>query len=186
MATGFVDRMKGAGFGSSRYLTQFGKGLGVLANMRSAGTIDFQGSVAGTGNGADTTEDTLFTTILPANVFDANYRAVFIEVAGSFANNAHTKQVRMYFGSGVVFQAVGAGTYAAVGFNGGLWVFKAASNSQVAQGLSMQGATHNGAGVILTGVEADNAAITIKVTAQTATSGASDIVANMYQVTGYN
>lgn len=51
------------------------------------------------GNGADQTEDTLMTTTLKANTFNANGRTVKIWAWGTFTNNGDTKVLKVYFGA---------------------------------------------------------------------------------------
>jgi hypothetical protein len=63
--TGFIERQKGRGYVESSALQRFGKGG---AAMAGGGNIFVGQSAAGIGNGADTTEDVLFTVSLPAIV----------------------------------------------------------------------------------------------------------------------
>jgi hypothetical protein len=48
---------------------------------------------------ADTNEDTLHTYTLPANSLAVNGQSVRVTMWGTFANNAHNKTVRVYFGA---------------------------------------------------------------------------------------
>lgn len=180
MSTGFVQRFKGAIFGTSRSQFLFGAGLGLPITV--AGNIDQQTGAVGNGN--DATEDTLFTKILPPNSFNANSRGLFITVFGSLANNAHTKTVKAYFGSGVVYtlyNGTGVGAWW-----GELMVVRSGSKTQYALGQSVVGAVHQGISNVLSGVEDDTAAITLKLTGQTATANPSDVVGNVWQVTAFN
>lgn len=162
---------------------QFGNGAGTFFPQ---GQISAQVSAAGIGNGADTTEDTLFTFSLPANSFDKVGRGVSIFAAGSLANNAHTKTVKVYFGTGIVFTVIAA-TTGNVAWQAILNVFRSSiAKTQVGQGCAAVGATHSGVSAILPGAEDDTAAITIKVTGQTATANASDVVGNMMIIDAMN
>lgn len=181
---GFTQRWKGAIAGTARSLFQFGKGLGSPISV--SGFIDSQVSSAGIGTGADTTEDVLFTFSLPANSLDQNGRGVAIRVFGSLANNAHTKTVKMYFGSSVTFTPIN-GTQANIGFDLQMTVIRTASGVQIANaGGTMGVATVLATLLPIVGADPDTAAIVIKVTGQTATAAANDVVANAMLTQGFN
>lgn len=55
------------------------------------------------GNGADTTEDNLTTYTTHANLLGTDRQWITVHAFGTFANNADTKRVRMYFGGTVIF-----------------------------------------------------------------------------------
>lgn len=160
----------------------FGGGTGLLATQ---GTLSNQADVTGVGNAADTTEDLLYTFALPASSFDRTARGVVITAMGSFAANAHTKTVKLYFGGSITTSF--AGTNGAVGWLATLRVFKgSAVNTQFGLGSVSAGASGGGQSLLSSGTEPENAAITIKVTGQTATATASDVVANLLRVEAIN
>lgn len=164
--------------GNAASQVQFGSGTGKFA---LTGNISRQVSTAGVGNGNDTTEDVLFTYSLPAGSLDQMGRGLLITAFGSLANNAHTKTVKLYFGGTVIAQF--SGTQANLGWNAQLEVFKgSALNAQFGQGLTVVGGTHQGVTTVLSATEVEANAITIKVTGQTATSSASDVVANLLEI----
>jgi hypothetical protein len=74
--------------------TGIGAGAGTMTNI---GVADIQTSAAGVGNGADTTDDTLFTYSLPLNSMSANGKSVRVVASGHFATNANTKEVKIFF-----------------------------------------------------------------------------------------
>ena len=74
---------------------------------RGCGTLTT--SVTATSTTAVTTEENLWTSILPANALDADGRGVRITVHIQTAPNANTKTLRVYFGATQV--AIMSGTY---------------------------------------------------------------------------
>lgn len=183
MAGGIMQRWKGAVVGTSRSLFQLGNSLG--NHVKTSGQVNSQVSAAGVGNGADTTEDTLFTATLDQNALNVNGRAVSIKVFGSLANNAHTKTLRVYFGSSVVWTPIN-GTGAAVGFAATLFVWRSGTKVQIASGEGAVNATALPTPSPIAGVEDDTLGIVIKVTGQTATAAANDIVCNGMIISGFN
>jgi hypothetical protein len=104
----------------------------------SGGNLLTFSSAAGVGNGADTTEDTLFTATLPPNTLDIAGRQILLEAWGSLSATNAVKTIRMYFGSSIVYiaaqvtpAAVTAGDWSAQ-----LLVTKTANNVQIALGTS--------------------------------------------------
>lgn len=81
-----------------------------------AGMLTNQTSVTGIGNGANTTDDTLFSYSLPASSFDQIGRGIVVEAYGLFGANGNDKQVKLFVNafpwyiSGVVTLS-GAGWY---------------------------------------------------------------------------
>jgi hypothetical protein len=71
----------------------------------SGGNLLTFSSAAGVGNGADTTEDTLFTATLPPNTLDIAGRQILLEAWGSLSATNAVKTIRMYFGSSIVYIA---------------------------------------------------------------------------------
>jgi hypothetical protein len=142
------------------------------------GVISNQFSVAGVGNGADTTDDTLFTYNLPANSLDAVGRSLDIEAFGSLANNAHNKTVKLFFGTSMVL-STGVITTANAGWRMRLTLTKTGSGAQIGTANGQTGSTVIAIPLPLIGSEADSGAIIIKVTGASPTTGAaSDVVGN--------
>src|SRR5579871_1169434 len=146
--------------------------------------VNAQFSAAGSANGADTTEDTLFTYSLPANSLDANGRVLEIQAWGSFANNNHSKHARLYFGSEVIDSGANT-TTGGIGWFLSATVIRTGSKTQSISGQLIAGTTHGGC-TTQAGAEDDTAAITIKATGQTGTSAANDILCNGFTVTALN
>lgn len=172
----------GVGIEPSSMLTYFGSGTQSFAD---AGVIYRYQSITGTGNGNDTTEDTLTTFSLPASSLDIAGRTLQLTASGSLANNAHSKTARLYFGSSIV-ATTAAQTGANVGWQLILQVQKVASNSQLGFYSPIIGTTHGGISLPITGTETDSNAITIKVTGQTGTAAASDVVLNSLVIEALN
>lgn len=180
VATGFMDRYKGKILCSAGSLGQFGKGG---ATFGFGGDISVQDSAAGFGNTNDSTEDTLVTYSLPANSLDNTNRCLWIYAFGSLANNAHSKSVKLYFGAEIV--SILANVTPNIGWALEFLVMKTGASTQVMSGQAVVGTTHGGC-VTLTGAETDTAAIVIKVTGQTGTAAANDVVCNGFIVSAAN
>lgn len=178
-------------------VTQFGLGSSLMAEE---GNINRQVSGAGISPTAIGGDNILAVYLLPANSFDVSGRGIQIEAMGSFAGNAHNKDVKIIYNptATVVGQTVSGGQTIAdsgvVTTNGGGWslaanVFKygaAGSNTQL--GLHQQAQIGGAvaallAPVLLTGNESGN--IPIVVTGN-ATTTASDIVFNFLEVNAMN
>jgi hypothetical protein len=172
----------GVGIEPSSMLTYFGGGTQSFAD---AGVIYRYQSTTGTGNGNDTTEDTLNTFSLPAGSLDVAGRTLQLTAAGSFANNAHSKTAKLYFGTSIV-ATTAAQTGANIGWQLILQVQKVASNSQLGFYSPIVGTTHGGISLPLSGTENDTNAITIKVTGQTGTASASDVVLSSLLIEALN
>lgn len=142
------------------------------------GALSQQFSVAGVGNGADTTDDTLFSYTLPASSLDANGRSVEISAFGKFANNGNNKAVKLWFGSSLIFTS-GVQTVANVGWWGRLTVTRTGAGAQIGWGAGGAGTVVFSVPVPLIGTETSSGAIVIKVTgASTTTGAAGDVVGN--------
>jgi hypothetical protein len=172
----------GVGIEPSSMLTYFGSGTQSFAD---AGIVYRYQSTTGSGNGNDTTEDTLTTFSLPANSLDVAGRTLQISASGLLANNAHSKTARLYFGASIV-ATTAAQTGANVGWQLILQVQKVASNSQLGFYSPIVGTTHGGISLPLPGTETDTSAITIKVTGQTGTAAANDVVLNSLLIEALN
>lgn len=182
--TGFVDRMKGKGMCSSSFLQQFGKGAALCAG---GGNLASFVSQAGIGNGADTTEDTLFTGSLPPNSMDVVGREMSIQAWGNISATSATKTARVYWGSTVL------ATIQATTTQTGVWIvnatiIKTGANAQtacVAIDTSISGSLVRTAS-ILSPNETDTAAIVMKVTGQVTAGGAGIVTCNGFVPAGYN
>ena len=159
--------------------------------VRTGGNASVQISAAGQGNGADTTDDVLFTYALPANALDAAGRQVTITAAGKFAATANNKRVKVWWGTTTqtVGSAVAGGTLIAdsgvVTTNNGGWTASvqvskygaAGSNTQIATNAQVvAGTSHLGTAVPVALTAAENGAINITVTGSSSTTGAANDV----------
>jgi hypothetical protein len=182
--SGVQDRELGKVVSAASARQKFGKSGALMAG---GGNIFVGISTAGIGNGADTTEDTLFSVSLPPNCLDIIGRQILIEAYGSVLATSATKDARIYFGSVSLTNAFHATTTQA-----GIWsinalITKAGPNSQssfVALDYTIGSATR--ASVILPMTEADTAPIIVKVTGQTSAGGAGIVTCNLLSVSGYN
>lgn len=127
-----------------------------------------------TGNGADTTEDTLLTFSLPAKALSANKKGIKVRAWGTTASNADNKTIKLYFGSEVITTPTAATS--GKGWELELEVYRTGSSTQVVFGNGQVDVTPV-TPLITTGAETDTATITIKVTGQAGTGNANDIVA---------
>lgn len=143
-----------------------------------AGTFNPSGilsvNTTSTGNGADTTEDTLLTFSLPAKTLSANKKGVRIKAWGNTATNADNKTMKLYFGSEVITTPTAATSNK--GWELELEVYRTGASTQVVFGKGVVDTT-NVTPLITTGAETDTAAIVIKITGQAGTANANDIVA---------
>jgi hypothetical protein len=138
-------------------------------------------SAAGVGNGNDSTEDTLFTYTLPASSLTLVGQGLSLLAAGTLANNAHTKSVRLYFGASMFF--VVNTTLASAVWLAHMRVYRSASKAQLILADGQAG-TSLVTPAIFTGANDDTTALTLKVTGQSGSSGANDVVANIFAVDG--
>jgi hypothetical protein len=102
VVSGIQDRELGRSIASAAVLQRIGKG-GTLA--AGGGNILCFSSAAGVGNGADTTEDTLFTANLPASTLDVVGRQILLEAWGALSATNAVKTIRLYFGAIVYIAA---------------------------------------------------------------------------------
>lgn len=167
----------------------FVAGASSNGNFSSEGNLSCQASVAGVGNGADTTDDVLFTYTLPANAFDKPGRAISIVAVGKFAANGNNKTVKLFFGASTLV-TTGVLTSNATGWQLQAEVTKAGaagSNTQISQGQFIQGTTHGGVNVPVAPTEVESGPIVIKVTGASGTTGAAnDVLGQIFQVNFMN
>ena len=76
-----------------------GSGTGIIV---PAGTINVQTSATGIGNGADTTDDTLFTYNLPLNSLSTNGLSIRAMASGHYATNVNSKRTKFWFAGTVI------------------------------------------------------------------------------------
>ncbi|KAA0089360.1 hypothetical protein CIW54_07805 [Paraburkholderia sp. T12-10] len=166
--------------------------------VRTGGNASVQISAAGQGNGADTTDDVLFTYALPANALDADGRQVTITAAGKFAATANNKRVKVWWGTTTqtVGSAVAGGTLIAdsgvVTTNNGGWTASvqvskygaAGSNTQIATNAQVvAGTSHLGTAVPVALTAAENGTINITVTGSSSTTGAAnDVLGQLFDI----
>lgn len=174
---------------------------GSAGTFGDEGNINRQISSTGITPGTTAAQDTVLATYtLPASAFDQSGRGISITAAGSFAANADSKDVKIFYNctTAVVGSAVTGGTViadsGAVTTNGGGWelsanVFKygaAASNTQIAiHSQAQTGGTVSAllAPQLVTAVESGG--IIIAVTGRNVTS-ANDCVFNWLEVNFMN
>lgn len=129
-----------------------------------------------TGNGADTTDDTLQSLTIPANYFTAPGQTIRITATGTTAANGNNKQIKIKSGATTLM------TSGTLTTNNGSWrmqldIQNLASNSQNVSGQGISGTTvwTTSAAQTLT----TTAAITINITGASGTTGAAnDVVCN--------
>lgn len=190
--SGYVDRMKGKGMCSSGFVTQIGSSAALSAG---GGNIFSQLSAAGVGNGADATDDTLMSCILPARLFDIPGRCVTVQAFGTTLGGAVVKTVQFKFGAAALQSII---VEPSGGTGAGSWqmfvqIFKVANNVQAllwqadASGTPTTVlATSGGRGLLNTaGAEVDTAAIPLVVTGK-GPSTAGQVLCNGLIVDGYN
>ena len=171
--------------------TQAGQSSGAAGRVRRAGNLSVQVAAAGQGNGADTTDDVLFTFQVPASAFDIAGRQLGVVAAGKFAANANNKRIKLWFGTTTqtVGAAVAGGTLIAdsgvVATNAGGWEISATvtkygaagANTQLASGAqALAGAVHLGTSVPVALTADEAAAINVTVTGASPTTGAANDV----------
>lgn len=147
------------------------KPSGNFLNVAAEGVIYI--STTSTGNGADTTEDTLATFSLPANTLLNTGEALRIRAFGTCAANGDNKTMKLYFGASVVATPTAA-------TNNKNWeleliVVKSGANTQAVLGRGLVDTTPV-TPYFNAGADTDTAAITIKCTGQAGTGNANDIV----------
>lgn len=153
-----------------------GAGSGALTSVRVGGLLTFDSTQAATG--ANTTDTTLYTYTLPANVLDLDGRLLRVVAYGSLGATSNTKTVRLKWNgtSGTtVVSFVGtnnASKWMIIGY-----VLRTGSNTQDVFGyLPMGGASQDIGPNNATATATDSAAIVLAITAQNGVAAASDIV----------
>jgi hypothetical protein len=183
VVSGLIERQLGRGVVASSALQRIGKG-GTFAN--GGGQILLDLSVAGVGNGADSTEDTLFTHALPANTLDVVGRCITLLAWGSVPATSATKTARVYFGA--ISASAGYTTTQTGNWQIYMMIWKQANNVQLALSEvdAIGATTARQVTPVTNGAETDTAAITVKVTGQSSAATANLVLCNGFQVCGYN
>jgi hypothetical protein len=189
IVTGFTDRPLGKSIAAASVLQRIGKG-GTLA--AGGGNVACFSSAAGVGNGADTTEDVLFTANLPANTLDVVGRQILLEAWGALSATDAIKTIRLYFGTSIVYTAaiVTPAAVTAGDWSAQLLITKVGvgHNTQIALGT----ADFSSAAVVrnvqrfTAGSEVDTAPIIVKVTGQSSVATANSASCNQFVIGGYN
>lgn len=143
--------------------------------LLASGRINSQYSATGIGNGADTTDDTLFTYTLPANALNTTGQAIRVTAWGGFAANGNNKRVIINFGTYQI--STGTITDNAKGWKAQMIVGRNGASSQVISGEILHDTTWI-TEAFSTQTITDTAPIVIKITGASQTSGtANDVVA---------
>jgi hypothetical protein len=166
--------------------------------VHTGGNASVQVSAAGQGNGADTTDDVLFTYALPASALDTAGRQVTIQAAGKFAANGNNKRVKLWWGTttqtvgaavagGTLIADSGVVTTNAGGWNASVQVSKygaSGSNTQLATNAEVvTGATHLGTAAPVALTATESGVINITVTGASSTTGAAnDVLGQLFDV----
>jgi hypothetical protein len=186
IVSGIQDRELGKTVASAAARQRFGKSGALMAG---GGNIFVGASQAGIGNGADTSEDTLFTVTLPPGAFDIVGRQILIDAYGSVSATSATKDARIYFGTTSLTTAFHGTTT-----QSGIWSISAlitktgpnAQTSFVALDYTIGSPAVPRVSTILSPTEVDTAGITIKVTGQSSVATAGLVTCNLLTVSGYN
>jgi hypothetical protein len=188
--TGFVDRMKGKGTCSSSFLQQVGKSS---AQSAGGGNIYSSLSAAGVGNGADSTDDTLMSLSLPANILDIAGRNIVVMAWGTIGATSATKTVQFKFGAASLLSMASWTTTTVGSWQITLSIYKISANVQglVYQVDAANAATTLGIAVgraisYVAGAEVDTAAIPLVVTGKVSSSVAANVLCNGLIVDAYN
>ncbi len=156
------------------------------ASSGSGSVIRLFANNAIAGNPADNSEDTLITYTLPANSLAANGDRIRVTADCSTASNSNTKTIKLYFGSQFPF-FFGAGALNNTSIHFDMLVMRTSSGGQIINGTGASSTTNSTAGAsnfaaTVTGTQTDSSTIVVKLTGQSGSSVASDIVCNQLTV----
>jgi len=145
-----------------------------LVNAYAPGLLAY--SITAGGNGADTTEDVLQTFTMPAGTLNANGKGYRIKAWGITANNAHTKTLRVYHGTTSF-------SFTLTASDAGPWevemiVMRSGAAAQIAMAKCTDDTAFIATVQSISGSDTLSSALVVKVTGQTSTSAANDIVCN--------
>lgn len=176
-------------------------GSATTGAARSGGNLTAQVNAAGQGNGADLTDDVLFTYALPASAFDVAGRQLTITAAGKFGATANNKRIKIWIGTttqnvgaavagGVLVCDSGVVTQNAGGWAASVIVQKygaAGSNTQLASNAQVVGTTHLGAQAPVALTQVESGVINVTITGASPTTGAAnDVVGQQFDVAWNN
>ena len=153
--------------------------------FQPAGLVSNQISLGGIGNGANTTNDILFTATLSANSLDAVGRCVVIEAFGMLASNGNNKTIQIVWGGFII------ATTGVITTNGGTWfltakLVKSSSGAQTGYSSVKVGNATIATSQFAESV-ADTSPIVMSVTGASPTTGAAnDVTANSFSVEFFN
>lgn len=190
--TGFVDRMKGKGMCSSGFLQQIGNSAALSAG---GGNVFSFLSAAGAGNGADATDDTLTSCILPANLFDIPGRCITLQAWGNITAGSATKTLQFKFGAAALQPIVSYATTATGNWQFYVQIYKVSANVQqllysadtsTTPASMLGGGTLTRSMLVSTGAEVDTAAIPLVITGKASSSVANLVLCNGLIVDAYN
>ena len=146
---------------------------GGTGTFKHAGLVSSQFSASGVGNAADTTDDVLFTYSLPASSLNAAGRTIRVSCFGGTAANGNNKTVKLWFGSEVV--SSGVVTSNNKNWSASLLIGRTGTSTQMVNGNMLVDTTPI-TGYVAAGAETETAAITIKCTGASGTTGAANDV----------
>lgn len=193
-AAGHIVNLAATGTDSNISFTLGAKGTGSV-QLPMGGSTSFAGaetivsaqtSIAGVGNGADNTDDTLFTVNLPANSLKNVGDYVVIEGWGKSAANTHNCTAKLFFGSTTAVTSGTISTSSAWPIHLKCTVIKTGASTQfVCQDQNLFGSTTVQNAQLVPAAsagETDTSAITIKMTGSNATSQASEVLGHAFIV----
>jgi hypothetical protein len=178
----FASLMKSLGFADTNFnLRSLLGSSNKFANVSTV--LDSQAVAAGVGNGADATDDTLFSTSLTKGILDSSARGLLVLAAGTSAANGNNKTLQVILGATSLFSS-GTMTINAKNWMLAVLIQRLASNVQLGAGLLVPDATTPIAKIVTNGAEDLTTTLTLKLTGKSGSSAASDLVANQYAVIG--
>jgi hypothetical protein len=149
--------------------------INTLINAINAGTMGVKNvQYVLSGNGADTTEDTLYTYSLPANALSVNGQTLRVTCFGNSTNNADVKTVKLYFGA--TSYSVSITTSTANAWRAEMLVTRAGASATQIYASAVQGATPIASAFTADSTDALNAAVVVKCTGTAGTGNANDIM----------
>lgn len=123
------------GVSSASNLPEFNTLVGTVSTkLVGNATLNSQFSIAGVGNAADATDDTLFTYTLPAAFLGVNAEGIKVTASGSFGATANNKTVKIFFGATAV-ATTGVVTNNATSWHAEAHIYRTAAATQLGDGL---------------------------------------------------
>lgn len=146
------------------------------------GLTNLYNTGASVGNGADTTEDTLQTFVVPAGQLANVGDRLIITVGGTFAASTDTKTARVRF-NGVILGSIPGIAAGQTGWTGTVYFMKNGSSTQVSLAPFFATTTLNNLSNA-TG-QTDTSTITITVTGQNATNSVANSITCRYMTVDF-